>query len=90
MDSTVSKRQRDVRRDQPRHDQIIHRMRRQRPQRVNLFRHAHRADFGRDGRADAPGHHQRRQHRAEFARTSRRPRVPGNKSWNRWSRFCTR
>ncbi len=42
-------------------------MRRQSPQRVNLFRHAHRADFRCDGRAHAPGNHQRRQHRAEFA-----------------------
>ena len=35
-------------------------------QRVNLFRHAHRAEFGGDGGTDAPGDHQRREYRAEF------------------------
>ena len=42
-------------------------MRGQGAKRVNLFRHAHRADFGGHRRADAAGDHQRRQHRAEFA-----------------------
>ena len=60
MDSSREQRQRDVGGDQPGHDQVIHRMGGQVAERVNLLGHAHGADFGGNGRADAPGHHQAR------------------------------
>ena len=39
----------------------------QRHQRVDLFRHPHRAQFGRHGTGHPPSHHQPAQHRAQFA-----------------------
>ncbi len=50
-----------------RHDEIIDRVGGQGAQGVNLLGHAHGAQFGGDGRADAPGDHQAGQDRAEFA-----------------------
>ena len=47
--------------------EVVHGMCGQRPQCINLLRHTHRAEFGSNGRAHAPGHHQARQHRSQFA-----------------------
>ena len=56
-----------------RHDQIINRINRERAQRVDLFRHFHRADLGRHGRANPSGHHQSGQDRGELAAERKMP-----------------
>ena len=60
-------RQGDVQRQQARHDQVVHRVRGQRAERVNLLGDAHGAQLGGDGRADPPGDHQAGQDRPQFA-----------------------
>ena len=55
-------RQGDVQGQQPRHDQIVHRMSGERAERVNLLGDAHGAQFRGDGRADPARDHQAGQH----------------------------
>ena len=59
-------RQHDERGDEPRYYQIRDRIVRQRLQRIDLLRHAHRSDFGRDARANTPCQHQPRKQRPEL------------------------
>ena len=49
-----------------RHHQLADGIGAERAQRVDLIGHDHRAELGGDARSDAPGQHQRRQHRPEL------------------------
>ena len=49
-----------------RHDQLADRVGAERAQRRDLIRDEHRAELGRDARADAARHHQAGEHRAEL------------------------
>ena len=54
-------------RQRPRHYEVIDRLHAQRAEGIDLFGHFHRPDLRGDRRAHAPGDHQAREHRTEFA-----------------------
>ena len=66
-----------MQRDEPRRDQLAHGVCAERAHGVYLLRDDHRAQLGRDGRGDAPRHHQPREHRPQLAHERGRHQPPG-------------
>ena len=61
--------------DHARNEKVLHRIRGQGLERVDLFGHAHRSDFRRHRRADAAGYHESDQNRRQLAQHRERDRT---------------